>query len=971
MEQLLLLFAFLITATWVIAVPVMSIVALLRTRKLERRVGKLEQELRDARSSEPIAPIPPRPAKAPVRIERPETSSARPRAQAPTPKPSVPAAPVQQRPAASKAKRASTIEWEQWIGIRGAAALGGLLFALAGLLFFQHAVANDWLNANMRVASGATVGLLALAVGEFFQRRLYRFAPSASVGAGVVILFATTWASYQLYDFIPVLVALPLMAIITALCGVFSIRFNSLFVAVLGLLGGFATPLLLSIQPENPIGLFGYLLLLDLGLLALGKRMKWSMLSILGVLGSYGVMLAWVFLQEGPQSHPVILMGLGAFALLFIAAGQRSPIKAGSSSFASQAGALLLPFAFVLNFASYTDLGDKLWPMALLAGFLAVAANWVGSRQGAKWLPVGVGAGTLALVGLWLERTGVSHGTLWEFCGSTVGLGVVFLVADRVFFGEHAVQKTSVEAPAIVSVGFALMTSAAALFYLDTSPWPWLVSALGHTFCLHWLGRRVGLGALRVVGSLCASLTLGLHVMDIAGTSLSGVPGPAVTLSWIAGACSGMLALAVVAEKLEGSARSKWAWHAAALFPLGLLILPPVMGAHLSSALLPALLMPALLAGFVVAAAVRRGWGAWYFIAGATFLARRAEWILYSTDVAGPLDEAGALLSLELFAYILLVATPLVFHKSLGASRLAWASVAVFLCFSLSALNQLFGAHFASDAQWPSAALLGGIALALGSIAKERLTAENSSRHDAIRWTFSAASLLTSLAVAQLVGHHVALVFFALSALGLAAVWRMQPARPLKWACAILMGLGASTLLLRVLQTVAEEALVFPNSDLLVWNWTSYACAVPALCALAAAILIGDGKRTMGFLGLASAGFAFVWLNLQVFLYFEQAEYLKLSFKHLPARDLVLSICWILYALSLLAAGMAGKIKGLRQLSLAFLLLTLAKVFLYDLGDLSGLYRIGSLAGLAVSLLLVSLVYQRFVFPRQSPPIDE
>ena len=56
---------------------------------------------------------------------------------------------------------------------------------------------------------------------------------------------------------------------------------------------------------------------------------------------------------------------------------------------------------------------------------------------------------------------------------------------------------------------------------------------------------------------------------------------------------------------------------------------------------------------------------------------------------------------------------------------------------------------------------------------------------------------------------------------------------------------------------------------------------------------------------------------------------------------------------------------ALRWSSLVLLLVTLAKVFLLDLGHLTGLYRVGSLAGLALSLILVSLLYQRFVFRRE------
>ena len=46
-------------------------------------------------------------------------------------------------------------------------------------------------------------------------------------------------------------------------------------------------------------------------------------------------------------------------------------------------------------------------------------------------------------------------------------------------------------------------------------------------------------------------------------------------------------------------------------------------------------------------------------------------------------------------------------------------------------------------------------------------------------------------------------------------------------------------------------------------------------------------------------------------------------------------------------------------------MLTVAKVFLYDLSTLTGLYRVLSFLGLGVSLILVSLLYQRFVIAKR------
>jgi uncharacterized membrane protein len=62
---------------------------------------------------------------------------------------------------------------------------------------------------------------------------------------------------------------------------------------------------------------------------------------------------------------------------------------------------------------------------------------------------------------------------------------------------------------------------------------------------------------------------------------------------------------------------------------------------------------------------------------------------------------------------------------------------------------------------------------------------------------------------------------------------------------------------------------------------------------------------------------------------------------------------------------MARDSSALRWLSLGFLVLSIGKVFLHDLGELHDLYRVASLVGLAISLILVSLAYQRFVFRRR------
>ena len=64
-------------------------------------------------------------------------------------------------------------------------------------------------------------------------------------------------------------------------------------------------------------------------------------------------------------------------------------------------------------------------------------------------------------------------------------------------------------------------------------------------------------------------------------------------------------------------------------------------------------------------------------------------------------------------------------------------------------------------------------------------------------------------------------------------------------------------------------------------------------------------------------------------------------------------------------AGIYLKSRAGRVTAVALIAVTTCKAFLYDMGSLGGLYRVGALVGLAISLSLVALALQKFVL--QSP----
>jgi uncharacterized membrane protein len=102
------------------------------------------------------------------------------------------------------------------------------------------------------------------------------------------------------------------------------------------------------------------------------------------------------------------------------------------------------------------------------------------------------------------------------------------------------------------------------------------------------------------------------------------------------------------------------------------------------------------------------------------------------------------------------------------------------------------------------------------------------------------------------------------------------------------------------------------------------------------------------------------WLSFEVRRWFHAPD--NLHFGDVgTAENYTYSAAWLLFALSLLAAGISLRAAPLRYAALAVLVLVVLKVFLVDLSDLEGLLRVASFLGLGLCLVGIGFIYQRFV----------
>jgi hypothetical protein len=352
--------------------------------------------------STPLAPppavtqkIPPAPPKAPP----PQPRRAR-----PAPPPPEPARPRR------------SFDWEALIGVKLFAIVASLALFLAGGFFVSYSMEHGWLTPPIQFAIGIVAGVGCLAIGELRGSRRYAWTADALDAAGIAILYVVFFAAFARWHLIGVTPAFGLFVMSTVVAVLLAIRRASLLIAVLGLVGGFASPALVSTGQDNPIGLFGYLLLLNAGLAWVAYKKRWPLLTAISLGLTTVYQWVWVskFLTAGklPLAAVIFLIfPILSFVALALNRPERNAGERGALfANAARIGAIL-PLLFSIYLAAVPAYGAR---YGILFGFLFcldVGLFAVALFQGPRLLHLLGAASTLIVFAIWVR--GSYDGAAW------------------------------------------------------------------------------------------------------------------------------------------------------------------------------------------------------------------------------------------------------------------------------------------------------------------------------------------------------------------------------------------------------------------------------------------------------------------------------------------------------------------------------------------------------------------------------
>jgi uncharacterized membrane protein len=287
-------------------------------------------------------------------------------------------------------------ELESIIGRRwlGWAAVALILFAAA--FFLKYAFDNRWIGELGRVTIGVAAGITMTGFGFKYHRRGWWIFSQILTAGGVVLLYLSVYAAFGYYHLATQKATFLYLAILVAETAGLALLYNAPAIAIMALIGGFLSPILLRSERDQYWSLFGYIAALDVGALALLK--PWPGLSSLAFAGTHLLFWLWYSGNYHPRKLVAVMTFQTAVFLIFLFSHLgRQLVRRKPATFEELGLSLINPFVFfatayhLLNPDHHDWMGVFAIGMALVyAGAAKLLVDRSAANRSASLLMIGV-----------------------------------------------------------------------------------------------------------------------------------------------------------------------------------------------------------------------------------------------------------------------------------------------------------------------------------------------------------------------------------------------------------------------------------------------------------------------------------------------------------------------------------------------------------------------------------------------------
>jgi uncharacterized membrane protein len=229
---------------------------------------------------------------------------------------------------------------EKFIGENLINKIGIAILVLAIGFFVKYAIDNDWIGLVGRVGIGIVCGGILIGVAHML-RNSYKAFSSVLVGGGLAVFYFTITLAFQQFHLFSQTTAFIILIVITIFAVALSLLYDKQELAVTALVGGFASPFMVSNGSANYNGLFIYLLILNTGLLIIAYYKAWRILNIVSF-GFTVIVFSTVLYTLKPATYHLGFIYASIFYALYFVINVANNVRENKKFIASDFSILLL-----------------------------------------------------------------------------------------------------------------------------------------------------------------------------------------------------------------------------------------------------------------------------------------------------------------------------------------------------------------------------------------------------------------------------------------------------------------------------------------------------------------------------------------------------------------------------------------------------------------------------------------------------
>jgi uncharacterized membrane protein len=258
----------------------------------------------------------------------------------------------------------------------------GIAAMLIGVSYFlKYAFENNWIGPGGRIGIGLLCGIALILWSERFRARGHAAFSYSLKAVGIGTLYLSLWGAFQVYHLIPASAAFIAMILVTASTIALALSQDAELLASFAMIGGFATPALLSTGQNHEAVLFSYIVLLDLAILLMAVAQPWRRLLWGSFVGTLALYIGWYSSYYTRDQRPLTVFFAALFAAIFAAVPLATRYERSTRFSGPSITLTLLPFInavifFLQLYVMYeSETATLTWfALALAAIYLCISA---------------------------------------------------------------------------------------------------------------------------------------------------------------------------------------------------------------------------------------------------------------------------------------------------------------------------------------------------------------------------------------------------------------------------------------------------------------------------------------------------------------------------------------------------------------------------------------------------------------------